>query len=88
MYSVLILACCNRQLALKALNDRLTKTVSPAWPSMEDDAKLLPETSSAQTIESAMVTDKVIVDDLEKHTYKPTERHSSEEASRPLPSDS
>lgn len=87
MYNVLILTCCNRQLALKALNDRLTKTVSPAWPSMEDDTKLLPDSSSAQTVEST-VTDKAILDDLEKQTYEPTESHSSEGTNRPLPSDS
>lgn len=65
-------------MALKALNERLTKTVSPPWPSMEDDdVKLLPQTSSTQAVE---LTAKAAVDDLELPESTPTESHSAEEA--------
>lgn len=52
-----------RQLALKALNERLTKTVSPAWPSMEDD-----EVKPSALTEGTQVT--VL-------PQKPTEEHET-----------
>ena len=55
--------CFCRQLALKALNERLTKTVSPAWPSMEDD-----EVKPSALTEGTQVT--VL-------PQKPTEEHET-----------